>query len=481
MPKKFILAVSILLLVVSSVALAQTLTKLENQPPDGIIISYQLTDGTVMVQGNNCSDWWKLTPDITGSYVNGTWTQLASLPSGYAPYAEASAVLADGRLIIEGGEYSGCGAEFTLTNQGAIYDPVANTWTTVTPPKGWNYIGDSPSLVLPNGDYVIGNKLTKQMRELNPKTMKWTSLSSKGKKDFDAEEGWTLLPNGSILTADVKAAPNSEIYTPSLKEWVTAGSTIVDLRSPSPYGCISYGPGGTLCYYPPGEIGPAILRPDGTVFYTGSYTKGGSGPGNTAVYDTLTGTWTAAPVFPNGDNAGDSFAVLLTNGDVLVEGDSGTSYLFNGTTLTAGPYTPGSLMVLPTGQVLVGGGTTEVYNSAGTYQTSWQPAISSCPSAVTRGSTYSVSGTQFNGLSQAAAFGDELQTATNYPLVQITNNSTHHVFFARTHNHSTMGVATGSETVSTYFDVPASMETGASSLVVIANGIPSAAVSVTVQ
>jgi hypothetical protein len=469
------------LLVVSSAALAQTLTRLAHQPPDGVIISYQLTDGTVMAQGNNCSDWWKLTPDITGSYVNGTWTQLASLPPGYAPYAEASAVLADGRLIIEGGEYSGCGAVFTLTNQGAIYDPVANTWTTVTPPTGWSYIGDSPSVVLPNGNYLIGNKLTKQLRELNPKTMKWTSQSSKGKKDFDAEEGWTLLPNGSILTADVKAAPNSEIYTPSLKEWVTAGSTIVDLHSPSTLGCISYGPGGTLCYYPPGEIGPAILRPDGTVFYTGSYSKSGNGRGNTAVYDTLTGEWTVGPIFPNGDNAGDSFAALLTNGDVLVEGDSGTSYLFNGTTLTAGPYTPGSLMVLPTGQVLVGGGTTEVYNSTGTYQTSWQPTISSSPSTVTRGSTYSISGTQFNGLSQAASFGDELQTATNYPLVQITNNSTHHVFYTRTHNHSTMGVATGSETVSTNFDVPASMETGASTLVVIANGIPSAAVNITVQ
>lgn len=468
------------LLVVSSAALAQTLTALKNQPPDGIIISYQLTDGTVMAQGNNCSDWWKLTPDITGSYVNGTWKQLASLPSGYAPYAEASAVLADGRLIIEGGEYSSCGADFTLTNQGAIYDPTTNTWTTMTPPKGWNYIGDSPSVVLPNGDYVIGNKLTKQMRELNPKTMKWISLPSKGKKDFDAEEGWTLLASGSILTADVKDAPNSEIYTPSAKEWVTAGSTIVDLHSPSPYGCLNYGPGGKLCYYPPGEIGPAILRPDGTVFATGSYTTGGKA-GNTAIYDSLTGTWAVGPTFPDGDNAGDSFAVLLTNGDVLVEGDSGTSYLYNGTTFTAGPFTPGSLMVLPTGQVLVGGGRTEVYTSSGTYQTSWQPAISSYPSSVTPGSTYTISGTQFNGLSQAAAFGDELQTATNYPLVQITNSSTKHVSYARTHNHSSMGVATGTETVSTSFDVPSSIETGTSTLVVIANGIPSAPVTITVQ
>jgi hypothetical protein len=478
LPRKFILSLLAVLLVVSSAALAQTLTTLKHQPPDGDGLSFQLTDGRVLVQGNSGNDFWTLTPDINGSYVNGTWTQVASLASNYDPYAESSAVLADGRVILEGGEYNF--GQFALTNLGAIYDPVKNTWTPVPAPKGWSYIGDSPSIVLPNGNYLIGNKLTKQMRELDPKTMKWSTVPSKGKKDFDAEEGWTLLADGTILTADVKAAPNSEIYTPSAKSWKTAGSTIVDLHSPSPDGCINYGPGGKLCYYPPGEIGPQILRPDGTVFVTGSYTKGG-GAGNTAIYDSLTAKWTVGPVFPNGDNAGDSFAVLLINGDVLVEGDSGTSYVFDGTTLTAGPFTPGCLMVLPNGQVLVGGGTTQVYTAKGTYQTSWQPAISSAPTTVTRGSTYSISGTQFNGLSQAAAFGDELQTATNYPLVQITNNKTKHVFYARTHDHSTMGVATGSATVSTNFDVSAATETGASSLVVIANGIPSAPVSVTVQ
>jgi hypothetical protein len=223
------------------------------------------------------------------------------------------------------------------------------------------------------------------------------------------------------------------------------------------------------------------LRPDGTVFVTGSY-SGANGPGNTAVYDTHTGIWTAGPIFPNGDNAGDSFAVLLPNGDVLVEGDSSRSYVFDGTKFNAGlVLSYGSLMMLPTGQVLVGGSPTQVYNPTGTYQSSWAPTITTHLTKVTRGLTYLISGTQFNGLSQAAAFGDELQTATNYPLVRITNNATHHVFYARTHNHSTMGVATGSAKVSTHFDVPTTMETGASTLQVVANGIPSAAVTVTVQ
>jgi hypothetical protein len=53
---------------------AQSLTNLTHQPPDGAIISMQMTDGTVIVQGGGEQDWWKLTPDNTGSYKNGTWT-----------------------------------------------------------------------------------------------------------------------------------------------------------------------------------------------------------------------------------------------------------------------------------------------------------------------------------------------------------------------------------------------------------------------
>ena len=65
--------------------------------------------------------------------------------------------------------------------------------------------------------------------------------------------------------------------------------------------------------------------------------------------------------------------------------------------------------------------------------------------------------------------------------MKIVNNATGNVAFAKTHGHSTMGVATGSAIVSTNFDVPAGIETGASTLYVIANGIPSVGVAVTVS
>jgi len=44
-----------------------------------------------------------------------------------------------------------------------------------------------------------------------------------------------------------------------------------------------------------------------------------------------------------------------------------------------------------------------------------------------------------------------------------------------------MAVATGNRVVSTNFDVPSGIETGASTLQVVANGIPSPSVAVTVN
>jgi hypothetical protein len=474
--KKQSLVAGILLFALCGVSLAQKLTPLVHPAPNGAIVDYLLTDGSVMVQGNSCFDWWRLTPDKSGSYVKGNWKQAASLPSGYDPYANTGAVLADGRLLLSGGEYSNCGSQFTLTNQSAIYDPKADTWTMVAPPKGWDDIGDSPAMVLPNGQFLLGRKTNKNMASLDPLTLKWTAVNAPGKSDFNAEEGWTLLPDGTILTWDVKNNPNSEIYHPSSKTWTSAGNTPVNLQGPPQEGCLHYGHNKIYC--PPGETGPGILRPNGTVFATGALHQNAS-TGHTAIYDYVKGMWTAGPDFPNGDAAGDSFAALLPNGHVLVLGNSGTLYEFDGSTLTHELSGNGSLIVMPSGEVLVGG--FAAYSSSGTYKSSWAPRITVFPATVTRGSTYKISGKQFNGLSQAVNFGDEFVSSTNYPTVRITNLGTGHVFYARTHDHSSMGVATGKATVSTKFDVPAGMETGASKLQVVANGIPSKPVNITVN
>ncbi len=472
------------LLGLASLASAQTLRTLVHPPPGGANLGFQLTDGTVMFQANRSQDWWKLTPDINGSYLNGTWTKLASLQAGYVPDDYASAVLADGRLVITGGEYNN--GQFTLTNLGAIYNPVANTWTPLPAPPGWDFTGDSPSVVLPDGRFLVGRKLDMQVAALDPATLTWTLLGTAGKSDFNAEEGWTLLPDGTVFTFDVQNAPNSERYFPATQTWQSAGSSIVDLHSPSSFGCLAYGDHGQFCYFPPGEVGPGLLLPDGRVFCVGSNST--AGPGHTALYTppvlpSGVGTWTVGPDFPGGDNAGDSFSALLPNGNALVEGVTGNLYEFNGTTLTKTLSAFGALMVLPTGEIVVSNGTqVQLYTPANTTaQRASAPRIRRVSSTVARGSSYTITGQQFNGVSQAASFGDELETATNYPLVRITNTATGHVFYARTHDHSTMGVATGSARVSTTFDVPATAETGVSTIEVVANGIPSKAMNITVN
>lgn len=483
MRRSLALSLAVLLTAVSGSAIAGTLKNLTHQPPDGAIVTMLMTDGTVLAQGYGETDWYKLTPDNTGSYVNGTWKQIASLPSGYSPDAMAESVLADGRLIIAGGEYNF--DQFSFTNISAIYDPLTNKWTDVTPAKAPKFIGDSPATVAPDGRFLVGEKFEKRVFAFDPKTMGWSELQSQNKHDFNAEEGWELLPDGSILTVDVKAHPLSERYLPSAGKWVDAGSTVVDLRGPQNCcgNCIPYGPK-NKCYDPPGETGGAVLRPDGTVFAAGSVPEGGQ-IGHTAIYTPPShgdkhGHWTAGPDFPRGDDSYDSPVTILPSGNVLLEASSGTLYEFDGTSLISQHvFAGGSLMNLPTGEILIGG--SEVYQPTGTYNQAWAPTVSSAPSSVTRGQTYQVAGTQFNGVSQGASLGDEFDSHTNYPLVRITNKSTGHVFYARTHDHSTMGVATGSLPVSTSFDVPSGMETGASSLVVVANGIPSVPVDVTVN
>jgi hypothetical protein len=458
----------------------QALTNTPSFSPGAML---QLTDGTVMVQdqgpkNNGTGNWWRLTPDNTGSYVNGTWSQIASLPSGYEPLYFASAILPDGRVIIEGGEYN-AGKE-KWTNKGAIYDPLANSWTAVGHPKGseWVRIGDAPGIVLANGKFMLGASGysgTTAEALLNALTLKWKATGA-GKADGNGEEGWSLLPNGDVLTVDTTNGSNTEIYNPSTGAWTSAGNTPAPLIDPI------------------GEVGPQTLRPDGTVFAVGS-------TGNNAIYNAATGTWSAAPSFPliggaQYDSA-DGAAAVLPNGQVLVDASPGVYmtpthfWLFDGTNLNQVADAPnaanqssydGFMMVLPTGQVLFNDriGDISVFNGSGSPLASWLPKITSVPTTLTAGTTYTVAGKQLGGLAQGGAYGDDYQCATNYPLVRITITATGHVFYARTAGMTAMSVAPNARS-SASFTVPAGIETGAATLQVVANGVASRGVAVTVN
>jgi hypothetical protein len=474
------------LFVLAGLASAQKWTPLKNQPnfqPGAMAL---LTDGTVLIheeQDSNPQKWFKLTPDETGSYINGTIKPIASTSSAYGPLFFGSVVLPDGRYIVEGGEYNNNCSGGCWTNMGAIYDPVANKWTPVNPPSGWSSIGDAQAILLANGTYTQANCCNTQQAYFNPKTLGWTNLTNTGKVDRFDEEGWGLLPNGDILTVDAIAAPNSEVFNPTTKKWTSAGSTIVRLEDPSSQ-----------------EVGPFILRPDGTVFAAGASPAGI--PGHTAIYNTATKKWKAGPDFPKVNGVAlacdDAPSALEINGNVIVMtsppvfNTGAVFFEWNGTKLTKLPSPPqaandaafyGHFLELPTGQLLFTDYSTdiEVFTPKGTYKAAWQPKITSVPTTLTHGQTYVVKGTQLSGLSNGAAYGDDFQDSTNYALVRITNNATKHVFYARTTKPSTYAVQTAAKAESTHFTVPAGIETGASSLVVVTNGIPSAATAVTVN
>lgn len=489
-------------------------TPLTNQPNffDGSANPILLMDGSVLVQDAGFPDWMKLTPDQYGSYVNGTWSSIASMPDGYGPLYHSSAVLPDGRLIIEGGEYL-CNVttcDPVWTNLGAIYDPVANSWTAVNPPAGWSTIGDAQSVVLANGTYMQANCCTTQSALLDPATLNWTPTGA-GKYDPNDEEGWNLLPNQKVLAVDayVPIAPfpyiptgrNYELYDPTTGTWTVQGTTPVQLwDSWLTCGELSQEPNNGPTF----ELGPGVLRPDGTVFYAGSNTCPGEA-GATAVYNSYKNTWKAGPNFPetmtaNGpvnNNIADGPASLEVNGNVLMMASPNygappsTFFEWDGNKLTAVPGTPnapydgsffGNMLVLPTGQILLTdfSNDIEIYTSSGKPLKKWEPSVIGVPQYLTPGGTYQAFGYLFNGLSQGAFYGDDVQAATNFPLVRITNVATGHVQYSRAHDPSTMAVASD-QLNSVWFDVPANQETGLSQLQVVAVGIASAPVYVDIQ
>jgi len=491
-------------------------TPLKNPPPFGTPGTMLLaSNGTVLVHDepdNNTTGgttaWYKLTPNSKGSYIDGTWSQVASMPAGYTPLYFASAILPDGRMIVEGGEYIGENAVWS--NEGAIYNPVTNTWASVAPPPGWTNIGDAASDVLANGNFMLQQPcqtcltnpdLTVDDALLNAKTLTWTVIPGTGKNDPNDEEGWTLEPSGQLLTLDTWVPPQTQLYNPGTQSWSFAGNTAANGNPVNPPPVV--------------EIGPQVEMPGGNTFVVGAGVSTQEAPTpcttdagtQTALYHYqagTTGTWTAGPEIPA--IGGLEFASTDGPGSILPDGNvlfdvSACVYntpthffLYNASsnTLTQIPDVPNApddtsyvtrMLALPNGQVLFNDGTSqmEVYTAGGTPNASWRPSITSLSSTtLAPGSTYTLSGTQLAGLDPGATYGDDVQDNTNYPLVRITNSATGVVTYARTFGWTSVSVAPGTRS-STKFTLSQSTPAGKSTLVVIANGIASPPSTVTIS
>ena len=472
-----------------------TWTALANTAPGGVETMLLLPDGTVMAQNGGGTGWYKLTPDSTGSYVSGTWTNLQSMH--YPRLYYSSDVLPDGRVFVAGAEYG------TGTTNAEIYNPESDSCSPVSIPSGIinenntvdpihhnNSAGfiDSGSALLSNGKILITPVAAANGGETvtyDPVANTWGAayLQNGGNED---EACLVKLPDDSILVVD-SGGTTSERYLPSSNTWVNDSNVPVALYD-------SYGT----------EQGPGLMLPNGKVFFIGSTP-------NTAIYtpsgSASPGSWTVGPSMGT-LGAPDAPAAMMNNGKILCALSptpyrlGGTNYVFTTPSYfyeyvysagSVGAFTqihaPGGgytrsevtyndrMLVLPNGQVLftAGGNQLYVYQPDGIPIVAGQPNIQKV-SWNTDGSLH-VTGTLFNGISTGAAYGDDAQMDSNYPLVRFISGA--NVTYGRTYNWSRTSVQTGGAVVSTDVNVPSGILDfpGSYTLQVVANGNPSPAVT----
>jgi hypothetical protein len=465
-------------------------TALANLAPGNVETMLLLSDGTVMAQNGGGTGWYRLTPDSTGHYVNGTWTTRASMT--YSRLYYASQVLKDGRMFIAGGEYG------NGTTNAEVYTPTSDSWTTIPVPAGLitvnntiassgnNTAGfiDSGSKILPDGRVIIFpvSPATSGRTVIFDPVSNTLSLGPflfrGGNQD---EASCVKLPDGSILTID-PFGQNSERYIPASNSFINDGTVPVAM-----YDAFGF------------ELGPAFLLPNGKAFFIGSRP-------NTAIYTptgtTSPGTWVAGAAIPSSMGAPDAPGAMMVNGKILCvltpqptsanhfptpssfyeyDYSVGAGGTFTQTASPVGGLTDSQvaynmrMLVLPDGTVLFTRNSSQLY----VYTPDTGPLAAGKPAISTlsqnSNGSYHLTGTLFNGISEGAAYGDDAQMDSAYPIVKITSGA--NVYYARTHDWSHTGVQLGSTTVTTEFDEPPGLVGGNYNLSVIANGIASDPIS----
>ena len=434
-------------------------TPLNRLSPEAIGYALLLSDGTVMAQGYANSTWYRLTPDAKGSYVNGSWTTLAPMHDTRLYFF--AQLVKDGRVVLGGGEYGTGGPK------SEFYQPATDTWTSIVSP-GVNWF-DGNSEILPNGNVVTAPVFGE------PGTLIFDLASStwsqgSGMLGGQDEAAWVKLPDQSILTID-PFGTNTERYIPALNRWVRDSICPIQL----------FGFGG--------ELGGGYLLPNGKAIFFGATS-------HTAIYTpsgtNLPGTWVVGPDLPNSLGQVDAPAAMMPNGKILLalgttSGFGGVSYWYEydyvsntftqvgcpggGNSFGAAEFIE-TLVDLPDGTILQTGISQQlyVYTPAGKQLASGMPVDRSV--IPNRDGSFHVPGTLFNGICEGAAYGDDWQMNTNFPIAPLTD-ARGNIYYAKTYNWSSTGVQTGNQPVTTEMSLPVGLPKTQYQLQIIANGIAS--------
>ncbi len=432
-----------------------------------------LSDGSVFFKTDHGPDaygnqWVRLIPDDKGHYVNGTWSKTApAMASTRIDFS--SQLLKDGRVYVAGGEYGTGGSKVE------VYDPVANAWTSI--PWSNGSISDANLEILEDGRVMqsaVGSGTA--MWLFDPAANSFTKGSGLVNGRYN-EATWVKLRDNSILTVNT-GSTTSERYIPSLSKWVADAKVPVSLFDP--YGT---------------ETGPGFLLPNGKAIYFGS-------SGATALYtpsgSEAPGTWTAGTPIPNGYGQPDAIGFMLANGKILLavtppptsdEHFPSPMYYFEydyrtggyeqvnapgGGTSTRSPAYVTQGVDLPDGTIMYTQQVSSqvfIYTPDGAQLDSGKAVIEKAVAKVAC-KEYTLTGTLFNGISEGAVYGDDVQMNTNYPIARLTA-ADGTVHYGRTHDWNSTGVQRYGKKDTVSLTLPAGLPEAVYDLSISANGIVS--------
>ncbi len=440
-------------------------------------------DPSILVPGHKILAGNLLTPSTyLYSIAENAFTQTGTKIYNDSSDEEGWAVLPNGKIL----SYDLFQSIATNAGYAETYDPSTGTWTSVSPADG-TATGTLPVLSDPQVGYELGPLLR--------------------------------LLDGRVLV--IGANQHTALYTPSRNRWEAGPAMRADLT----------GPGGTLAnaLFGADDAAAAVL-PNGHVFLTAdpgpnpissrAKTKAGSASVRVPTTAGFQPTWSVAQsdgtntAIPAGaviysvdsptaitlgayDSSGTIVPInaLTTERNIaLVLGGifSSPTQVFDfdpaAGTMTpiagpAGSFLPSEgayvtrMLVLPTGQLLLSDSSNQLYvfSPDGSAPESLRPAISNV--RYDDDGRFRLTGTQLNGQSAGAAYGDDDQMNENYPIVRLRDPGTGNVYYCRTTNWDSVSVG-GNEPETVDFRLNSAVTPGRYQLTVVGAGIASAPVEI---